>query len=68
MNCFAQFIAACACVVAVTLLAPGPAAAQAQSNAQTKTNVAKQVQDRIKVVTKKVQAACRPTSSAAART
>jgi hypothetical protein len=59
MNRFAQFIAACAGVVAVTLLAPGPAAAQAQSNAQTKTNVAKQVQDRIKVVTKKVQTACK---------
>jgi hypothetical protein len=54
MNRFAQFIVVVAGVAAATLLAmPAPAAAQAQNN------VAKQVQERVNVVAKKVQTACK---------
>ncbi|MGE0062772.1 MAG: cysteine rich repeat-containing protein [Xanthobacteraceae bacterium] len=54
---FAQVIVVFAGIATAALLAPAPAAAQAQSPA--KTNVAKQVQDRIDRVAKKVQAACK---------
>ena len=48
-------------LAAAALAMPAPAAAQAQSQ----TNVARQVQERVNVVAKKVQTACKAASSIA---